>query len=71
MSSVFADYTFIFSVAHNPVELVNTMNKGLSITRNLVLQWKMSPNFDRSKPVQEIIFPRKTSTISHVLLTFN
>ena len=47
------------------------LKNDLCIISNWAYQWKISFNPDRSKQAQEVIFSRKTSIQSHLVLTFD
>ena len=47
------------------------LSNDLCIISNWAYQWKMSFNPDRSKQAHEVIFSRKTSIQSHLVLTFD
>ena len=51
--------------------MTNDLDNDLIKVTKSAFQWKVSFNPDISKQAYEIIFSRKTSIISHTLLTFN
>ena len=62
---LFADDTSLFSVVHDVNTSANDLNKDLASINNWAYQWKMSFNPDPTKQAQEVIFSRKTKTLSH------
>ena len=68
---LFADDTSLFSVVHDINTSANDLNKDLASINNWAYQWKMSFNPDPTKQAQEVIFSRKTKTLSHPPLFFN
>ena len=59
-----------FATVHNFNEVTNDLDNDLIKITKWAFQWKMSFNPDISKQAYEVIFSRKTSMISHPLLTF-
>ena len=60
----------LFATVHNFNEATNGLDNDLIKITKWAFKWKMSFNPDISKQAYEVIFSRKTSMISHPLLTF-
>ena len=60
-----------FQVADNIIESVSKLNNDLIGIQEWAYQWKMSFNHDKTKPVYEAIFSRKTKNIFYPKLYFN
>ena len=52
-------------------ESFENLSNDLCIIITCTYQWKMSFNSDRSEQAQEVIFSRKASIQSHLVLTFD
>ena len=70
-AKLFADDTSLFSVIHDIQASANNLNKDLELINNWAFQWKMNFNPDPTKQAQEVIFSRKTKSLSHPPLVFN
>ena len=68
---LFADDTSFFSVVKNNEESASNLTNDLDIISKWAYNWKMSFNPDPNKPVQEVLFSRKNSNITHPIIHFN
>ena len=68
---LFADYTFLFSVAHDIDTTPNHLNLDVEKISEWTFQWKMKFNSDPAKQAQEIIFSRKKAVSIPPLIYFN
>ena len=62
---LFADDTSLFTIVTDKNESANTLNNDLMWISKSAYDWKMLFNPDPSKPVQEVIFSRKTQVQIH------
>ena len=62
---LFADDTSLFTIVTDKNESANTLNNDLMLISKSAYDWKMLFNPDPSKPVQEVIFSRKTQVQIH------
>ena len=60
---LFADDTFLFSIAHDLNTSASDNSNDLKLISDWAFQWKMSFNPDPSKQAQEIIFTRKKNEV--------
>ena len=51
-------FTIIFSVVSDPLETADIMNQDIDKIRYWAEQWEMAFNPDRTKPAQEVAFPK-------------
>ena len=68
---LFVDDTSLFSTVYDPNMSADQLDKELRKISERAYKWKMIFNPDLSKQVKEVIFSRKTNTISHPTTTFN
>ena len=68
---LFVDDTSLFSTVYDPNMSADQLDKELRKISERAYKWKMIFNPDLSKQVKEVIFSRKTNTISHLTTTFN
>ena len=67
----FADDTSLFSTVQNITTSTVSLNNDLTKISEWAVQWKMNFNPDPSKPAQELLFSRKTSSKPYPSLNFN
>ena len=70
-AKLFADDTSLFSVLKNKEESASDLTNDLEMISKWAYNWKMSFNPDPGKPVQEVLFSRKNSNITHPFIHFN
>ena len=68
---LFADETYLFSTVQNITTITVSLNNNLTKIFEWAVQWKMNFNPDPSKPAQELLFSRKTSSNPYPSLNFN
>ena len=70
-AKLFANDTFLFTIAKDENESFNVLNNDLLLISRWALNWKMLFNPDPSKPTQEGIFSRKKQFQSHPTININ
>ena len=68
---LFADDTYLFSLAHDVNTFASDISIGLKLMSDSAFQWKITFNPDPSKQGQEIIFSRKKMKSYYPRVYFN
>ena len=68
---LFEDDTSLFSVVKSKEESASDLTNELDTISKWAYNWKMSFNLDPKNPVQEVLFSKKNSNITHLIIYFN
>ena len=68
---LFEDDTSLFSVAKSKEESARDLTNELDTISTWAYNWKMLFNLDPKNSAQEVLFSRKNSHITHLIIYFN